>query len=1054
VPRVSALHRLRSKVCAAALALGCLALGQSALISAADAAPAGFNSALVSDQFVIGGLNQGVAADWLPDGRMVVLTKPGVLYLVDPVQPAKAQLYAIPDVDARGESGALDVVVDLAFSTNRTVYVYYSAMSDFRLRIARLVLDAGLTTVTSNTTLWSNPGPLRTTYADPTNHIGGSLDIGPDGKFYLSIGDALAALSQDLTNVFGKVLRINLDGSIPADNPAIPGKTIPEIWAYGLRNPYRSQFERGRTVANPLGQPAAPYWIGDVGGNVAETAYEEVNIGEPGRNYGWPLCEGAVGLPKNGVVCPDGITGPTLAYPHTTGVACCFNKAIIGGQMYRSGNFPLSGYYIFGDYPSSTISWMQVDASGRVSNDSGLIKQLKTNGLDEAPVWVDISPNGEIYFLDIFHASLRRLTYPAGANTPPTITQATATPAAGPSPLVVRFAAAATDAQGDQITYSWDFGDGTSATGATPIHTYNALGVSSARVTATAAGQTTQSDPIAIKVGSPPSVSISGLADGALFAAGQTITATASATDAIDGSLAPGQLSWTIEFLHDDHIHPAASGLTGAALSYHLPVDGHDFTGNTRYRITVTATDSLGLVATASVEIHPTKTHAHISANVPTTAVISGITQPLPFVIDTIPNFRHTVEVPDHVCVGGSFWEFARWSDGQARVHTIAVSPDMALEATYGPTTTRCESKFVPVTPKRLFDSRSGTKPADSATVTVPVVGSGLVPRLGVTAVVVNVTAVDAAAPGFVTVWPTSTPVPNSSNLNVRTGETAANLVTVSPGLDGTISIQTTTSAHLLVDVFGYYTSASSSVDGRFVPLSSPQRVEDTRSGTMPGPGAVHEVTILGSAGVPLTGAEAVILNVTAVEGQSPGFVTVWPSGSPQPEVSNLNLDHVGQTRPNQVIVQAGTSGRISLYTSGGAHLLVDVVGYFTSSDSGAAGTSGLFVPTQPGRMLDTRNASPASSTKRTDLSVVGQTAVPGGVLAIVANATVVNAAQAGFVTVFPGGQPVPNTSTLNVEAGQTIANHSTTLVANGGLSLQSTTQADLLLDLQGYYLS
>ncbi len=650
------------------------------------AAPAGFDGTKVVDEFVVGGMAQGLAADWLPDGRMVVLTKPGLIYLVNPTAGTKSLVYALPDVDSRGESGALDVVADLSFATNRTIYVYYSALSDFRLRIAKLVLDAPLATVTSSLTLWSNPGPLRTVYADPTNHIGGSLDIGPDGKFYLSIGDALASLSQDLTNVFGKILRINLDGSVPVDNPVLTGKTIGEIWAYGLRNPYRSQFERARTVLNPQGVPAAPYWIGDVGGNVAETAYEEVNFGEVGRNYGWPLCEGPLGQPKNGVVCPTGVTGPALAYAHTVGVACCFNKAIIGGQMYRSGNFPLAGYYIFGDYPSSTISWMQLDGTGRVSNDSGLVKRLQTAGQDEAPVWIDISPDGNIYFLDIFTGNLRRLTYSGGsANVPPVITAASASPASGTAPLLVTFTGAATDANGDTVSYLWTFGDGTTSTLASPSHTYVSAGTYQAILQVTAGGQSVNANPISVVVGSPPVVVISSPPNGTVFAAGQVITATATASDPGIGPLPSSAITWTVMFRHDNHNHPLLSGIVGGSVSFDIPITGHDFSGATGYRITATAINPSGLSTSASVDINPTKILVPVTANIAATAIVSGITQALPFTIDTIPGFQHTVEVPASVCVGGVTQNFVSWSDGGARVHTITAAVGASLLATYAP---------------------------------------------------------------------------------------------------------------------------------------------------------------------------------------------------------------------------------------------------------------------------------------------------------------------------------------------------------------------------------
>jgi glucose/arabinose dehydrogenase len=1023
--------------------------GLSVFGAPAHAAPS-FDPALVNDEFVVGGMSQAVAADWLPDGRMVVLTKPGSVYLVNPATETKSLLYAIPDVDSRGESGALDIVVDLAFATNHRLYVYYSASSNLRLRIAKLEVDSLLTTVSSNATIWSNPGPLRTVYADPTNHIGGSLDIGPDGKLYLTIGDALASLSQDLTNVFGKVLRINLDGSVPADNPPIAGKIIQEIWAYGLRNPYRSQFERARTTANPQGAPASPFWIGDVGGNVAETAYEEVNVGRAGANFGWPLCEGPIGLPKNGVACPAGVTGPALTYGHTAGVACCFNKAIVGGQMYRSGNFPLAGAYIYGDYPSSTISWMVPDASGQPTTNSGLVHKLQTNNLDEAPVWVDVSPDGNIYFLDVFTGNLRRLTY--GPH--PIVRTASANAVTGPVGRDVTFTGAATDPAGNSVSYLWNFGDGTTSTQASPVHRYVNGGTYSALLKVTAGGVTVNANPIKIKVGNGPNVTITSPANGFVFAAGQTVVATGTATDANGAALAASKLSWTIVFKHDTHTHPEISNQPGSSVSLPIPTTGHEFLGDTSFVISLTATDASNVSTTTSIEIKPTRITVPVTSNIPTNAVLSGITQSLPFAIETVPGFQQSVEVPAEQCVNGVVQRFVRWSDGGARVHTVIAAAGQSLVATFEPTAI-CESKYVPLPPVRLFDSRNlGAKPQANVPLEVGVTGVGSVPGLGATAVVVNVTAVDAADAGFVTVWPSGVVMPNVSNINVRKGETAPNLVTVSPGGNGAITILPTTSAHLLVDVFGYYTASAGSVDGRFVPLSSPQRLYDTRSlGPQPGDNAERTVTVAGSVGVPVGGAEAVVLNVTADDAIAPGFVTVWPAGGNAPQVSNINLDHVGQTRANQVIVKLGDGGAISLLTSNGAHLIVDVVGYFTADGTGAASRSGLFVPAGPSRLLDTRNYTKPIGGSSTNLAVVGQRGVPAvGVLAIVANTTVVDAAAPGFVTVYPQGQAVPNTSNLNVEGGQTIANHVTSLVQNGGVSLQTTVDADLLVDLAGWY--
>jgi glucose/arabinose dehydrogenase/PKD repeat protein len=1043
-----------SKVGALASAVAVLLSGLSMAASPAGAAPGGFNPALVTDEYVAGGMPGAVAADWLPDGRMVVLTRPGAVWLVNPATGANVALSTLPDVDSNGESGALDLVVDLDFANTHAIYVYYTALSDLRLRIAKLVLHSTASSVVSSTTIWSNPGPSRSAFSGPPSfHMGGSLDIGPDRKLYLSIGDAQAQQSQDMGNVFGKLLRINMDGSVPTDNPNL-STVIPEIYAFGLRNPFRGGFERVRSTTNPLGIPTLPYWAGDVGGNVPETAYEEINIIERGRNYGWPFCEGPIGANGNPLhtVCPAGVTGPVYSYPHTIdNKPCCFNKAIIGGQIYRSGPFPLHGFYIYGDYPSENISWLQLGADGRTAVDSGQLLKLGFG----TPGWIDVGPDGAIYYVNLYDGSLHRLTYPAGTNSPPKITNASVAQTPG-QPANAQFTGAAIDFDGDAISYLWDFGDGSTSSVASPMHTYGGLGVFHARLHVTAAGQVATSDPVQVNVGPPPILSISGVGNG-VVRVGDTITAVGSAIDATDGLMPASKLVWSVSFIHDDHQHPLMDGVIGGSVAFPVDPSSHDFSGNTGYRISLSATNSLGIRATTTLDVHPKKLLALITANIPAAAIVSGVTQSLPFSIDTIPGTRHSLEAPATVCVNGFVNDFVRWSDGQPRVHTVTATEGVGFAATYAPSAARCASKFRPLTPRRVFDSRNGSKPAAGRTLAVPVVGRGGVPDDGVTAVVVNITVVEAVDAGFVTVWPSGSAPPTSSNLNVGAGDTTANLVTVSPGPDGALSILPTSSAHVLVDVVGYYTPAPSSVDGRFVPLSSPQRLYDTRNlGPTPGAGAIRNVGVAGAVGVPAAGAEAVVLNVTAVGALTPGFVTVWPSDTSLPTVSNINLDRVGQTRPNQVIVKLGPDGAFSLYTSGGAHLLVDVVGYFTSAeDVVPVSSSGLFIPTSPVRLLDTRQGQRPAADARIDLSVLGHRDVPSrGVLAVVGNTTAVRASAAGFVTVFPGRQTVPNTSTLNVEAGQTIANHSTTTIGGDGVSFQTTTAIDLLLDLAGWYTS
>lgn len=220
-------------------------------------------------------------------------------------------------------------------------------------------------------------------------------------------------------------------------------------------------------------------------------------------------------------------------------------------------------------------------------------------------------------------------------------------------------------------------------------------------------------------------------------------------------------------------------------------------------------------------------------------------------------------------------------------------------------------------------------------TLSVPVAGRGGIPTSGVSAVALNVTAVDVSAETYLTVFPGGTPRPNASNLNAPGGRTIANMVIAKVGVDGTISIfNNNGSANLVVDVVGWFGATS-----RLTPLSPARLVESralpTIDGRQQGIGPISGANILtvevaGRGGVPASGARAVALNVTVIGPTTAGHLTAFPSGGPVPNSSNLNFVP-GQIVPNMVIAQLGSNGKISLYNSAGSTpVAVDVVGWFS----------------------------------------------------------------------------------------------------------------------------
>jgi hypothetical protein len=210
-----------------------------------------------------------------------------------------------------------------------------------------------------------------------TNHNGGAIHFGPDGKLYIATGDnASGTNSQSLTTRLGKVLRISPDGSIPYDNPFASSTTGDNraIWAVGLRNPYTFAFQPG----------TGRMFINDVG----EVSWEEINDGIAGSNYGWPAAEGNTGTPP---ISPGTYRGPIYTYPHGTDMF--EGRAITGGAFYNPAvsQFPafLTGDYFFADFVNDWINVLDI-ASGNVT-------QFATG----TPGTVDlrVSPDGSFYYL-------------------------------------------------------------------------------------------------------------------------------------------------------------------------------------------------------------------------------------------------------------------------------------------------------------------------------------------------------------------------------------------------------------------------------------------------------------------------------------------------------------------------------------------------------------------------------------------------------------------------------------------------------------------------------
>lgn len=365
------------------------------------------------------------------------------------------------------------------------------------------------------------------------------------------------------------------------------------------------------------------------------------------------------------------------------------------------------------------------------------------------------------------------------------------------------------------------------------------------------------------------------------------------------------------------------------------------------------------------------------------------------------------------------------------------------------------------LTPSRLLDTRLGVgAPAGAITAGAPlsltVVRPGAV-EAGATAVALNVTVTGPEADGFLTVWPCGVDRPTTSNLNFRAGQTVPNLVISRIGTGGAVCIASSATTHVIADLSGWYGN-----EAAFVPLV-PLRVLETRApagqvnytGAKPAAGRVIELPVagVGAANIPTT-AEAVVLNITGVEATDAGYVTVWPCGQPMPTASNLNLQR-GETRPNLVITQLGDGGKVCIFTERGAHVLADLFGWFARG----AGLTSLL----PSRILETRAAAgqagysgakpTAGQLIRLKVTGVAPSNVPADIPAVLLNITGVDATAAGYVTVWPCGQPMPTVSNLNLDDAGTAANLVIARVGVGGeVCLFTETGTHLVADIAGWF--
>jgi glucose/arabinose dehydrogenase len=648
---------------------------------------------------LVASVGRPTALAFTPDGRMLIATQPGQLRVYK-----GRQLLQTPALDlssricSNSERGLLGVAVDPDFATNHYIYLYYT-FNKFGVcpqgqpsnsnnpinRVSRFVMSGDSVDPASEQVLINNiPSPNG-------NHNGGDLHVGKDGNLYVSVGDGGCDYagdsgcagsndaSRDRNVLLGKVLRVTREGDIPPDNPfqgddstrcnvagsTNPAKICQETFAWGFRNPFRMAFDPNA--------PGTRFFVNDVGQN----AWEEVDQGQAGADYGWNLCEGTHDNPSRpgSVDCTaPPYTPPVHEYSHDAGCA-----SITGAAFVPDGTSWPTSYddsYLFGDYVCGKIFELTPTRGG------GFDQSKFASGLGQGgPVDMTFGSSGSgdaLYFTTYANGGeIHRIAY-VGANNSAPNAFVTADPTTGPVPLDVTFdGSGSSDPDGGALTYVWDFGDGSPPqTTDTPTtnHAYSAVGTYTATLTVRDTSGAEDAATVRIEVDDgaaadgPPILEIESPTQDKTFAVGEKIVLHGGATDPEDGTLPESALSWEVlQYHNNSHTHPYLSPTPGNDVEITSPAPedlfATDPAGN-YLEIRLTATDSTGHSSTVTQALRPHAVDVALDSQpAGIELLVNGTTIDSPKTITSWEGYELKVSAPRHTTLAGTTYLFNRWSD-------------------------------------------------------------------------------------------------------------------------------------------------------------------------------------------------------------------------------------------------------------------------------------------------------------------------------------------------------------------------------------------------------
>jgi glucose/arabinose dehydrogenase len=621
-------------------------------LSCAQTYPADFGQVLVSN-----GIDNPTVMAFAPDGRIFVAQQAGALRVIKNNSLLPTPFISLT-VNSSGERGLLGIALDPDFQTNNFIYLYYTVPgATLHNRISRFTANGDVVAAGSESFVLELD-PLSAA----TNHNGGAMHFGKDGKLYVAVGEnATASNAQNLDTYHGKLLRINKDGTVPPGNPFTSGsEQRKRVWAYGLRNPYTFSFHptTGRLLVNDVGQ----------------NTWEEINDATTGgKNFGWPTTEGMFSQSAY-----PNLTNPIYVYEHGSGdgKGC----AIVGGTFFSptTTNYP-STYverYFFQELCNDWINTL--DLSGTPVRAS-FATNVSGDGLA-----ITTGNDGNLYYLSRTNDALYKIVYnnttePFITNQPVSLTVADGQPvtlsvtALGSTPLLYQWKKNGVDIPG-----------ATAATLTFATATLAANGNYSVVVSNATGSVTSSAVTLTVLANALPVAEILLPAAGTTYVAGTNINFSGSGTDVEDGELAADAFRWEVNFHHDTHNHdqPAIVGVKQG--SFPVPNIG-ETSDNVWYRIILTVTDTQGLTGKDSVDVLPQKSTLTLITS-PPGLVVTLDGQPVvgPHSIVSAEGMLRTIGVVSPQEKDGITYYFLNWSNRGDETQTITVpQEDLTMTVRY-----------------------------------------------------------------------------------------------------------------------------------------------------------------------------------------------------------------------------------------------------------------------------------------------------------------------------------------------------------------------------------